>query len=267
MKRMAAVAGQFYFKGADKLSDQVSSMMEPDAAREPAIAIMSPHAGLMYSGGVAGAVYSRIKAPKSFILIGPNHTGLGAMVSMMPQGEWEIPTGTFKIDESLAQKILKHAPMVSADTKAHLYEHSLEVQLPFIAHIAKDAMIVPITVMSASLGELKEIGHGISHAVKESGHPVLIVASSDMSHFIPDGMARKKDKLAIDRVTGLDPDGLYKIVQAEDISMCGYMPTVIMLSAAKELGARSAELVKYATSGDVSGDYDSVVGYAGVIIR
>jgi len=267
MKRMAAVAGQFYSAEPGRLTRHVESLVEPDAEKVEAKAVLCPHAGLMYSGAVAGAVYSRIRFPDTFVLIGPNHTGLGAMVSVFAEGEWEIPMGSAAIDEALASAIVSHAPGVSRDAQAHMFEHSLEVQLPFILHFSKTVKIVPITVLSASLEDLKAIGRGIAAAVSECGYPVVVVASSDMSHFVPDEVARAKDRLAIERVLALDPDGLYSVVREEGISMCGYMPAVIALSAARQLGAEEASLVKYSTSAETSGDFQSVVGYAGIIIK
>lgn len=267
MYRMPAVAGQFYSGTASGLKSQVEQYIVKGAIKEKVIGIISPHAGLMYSGHVAGAVYSSIQFPKTFILIGPNHTGLGANISMMASGQWEIPTGVFSIDEGLAGKILQKAPHVSEDMQAHIFEHSVEVQLPFIAYFSESVKIVPITVMSASVNDCKEIGDGISAAIKESDYDIVIVASSDMSHYEPDDVARRLDSHAINEVLNLNPEGLYNIVRKEKISMCGYLPATIMLYAAKSLGAKEARLVKYATSGDVSGDYESVVGYAGVIIK
>lgn len=267
MKRSPAVAGQFYYGSASRLKSQVQQYIIEGAEKEKVIGIISPHAGLMYSGHVAGAVYSSIQFPKTFILIGPNHTGLGANVSMMVSGEWEIPTGTFHIDEELSKKILLKSSYVSEDMQAHIFEHSLEVQLPFIAYFSTSVKIVPITVMSASLQDCRKIGETIADAVKEANYDVVIVASSDMSHYEPDDAARRLDSLAINEALNLNPEGLYNIVHKESISMCGFMPTTIMLYAAKALGAKEAKLVKYATSGDVSGDYESVVGYAGVIVK
>ncbi len=267
MKRSPAVAGQFYYGTASKLKSQVEQYILAEAAKEKVIGIISPHAGLMYSGHVAGAVYSSIEFPKTFVLIGPNHTGLGSNVSIMTSGQWEIPTVTFEIDEELAGKIAKAAPDISEDVKAHLFEHSLEVQLPFIAYFSGSVKIVPITVMNASLQECEAIGNGIADAVKEAGYDVVIAASSDMSHYVPDAVARKLDEFAIDEILRLNPEGLYNTVQNQNISMCGFLPATIMLYAAKALGAKEARLVKYATSGDVSGDYEHVVGYAGVVVR
>jgi AmmeMemoRadiSam system protein B len=266
MRRKAAVAGQFYQATPAKLNNQVQQYIEHNLPREHAIGILSPHAGLIYSGAVAGGVYSRIVMPHTFILIGPNHTGLGPRISLMQQGEWEIPTGIFPVDERLAQRILLNVPLVTADSQAHMFEHSLEVQLPFIAHFAREAKIVPLTIMAAALEECSALGEGIASALKSADYPVVIVASSDMSHYVSDATARKKDTMAIERILGLDPEGLFETVRKERISMCGFLPAVAMLFSAKALGAREAKLVRYATSGEVSGDYDHVVGYAGIII-
>ncbi len=267
MKRSPAVAGQFYHGTPLKLQQQVENYIDKGARREKVIAVVSPHAGLIYSGSVAGAVYSSIDFPETFILIGPNHTGLGAQVSLMASGEWEIPTGVFRIDEKISHKISVYAPNVTKDIKAHMFEHSLEVQLPFIAYFSKEVKIVPIIILSATVEECRMIGEGIARAVKDIGSSVVIVASSDMSHYVPDEIARKKDSKAIDRILSLDPEGLYEIVGKERISMCGYIPVTIMLYAAEALGAQSARLIKYATSAEVSGDYDHVVGYAGIVLR
>jgi AmmeMemoRadiSam system protein B len=267
MVRTPAVAGQFYEGSKAGLHSQVEKYVEADAEKEEVKAVLSPHAGLMYSGSVAGAVYSRIKFPQTFILLGPNHTGMGPRISMVSKGIWEIPTAALSIDEGLAASIAENCPSVTSDTMAHRYEHSLEVQLPFIAHFSTDVKIVPINVMQATVDELVSIGEGIAEAVKGAGYPVVVVASSDMSHFIPEELAREKDRLAIDKVLALDARGLFSTVIDNNISMCGFMPTTMMLSAAKALGATEAKLVKYTTSAEVSGDYRSVVGYAGVLVK
>jgi AmmeMemoRadiSam system protein B len=267
LRRSPAVAGQFYYGSASKLTNQVEKYIEKHAHREKVIGAVSPHAGLMYSGPVAGAVYSAIEFPETFMLIGPNHTGLGSQVSLMEAGEWEIPTGVFQIDEKLARRIAMNVPLVTKDTKAHMFEHSLEVQLPFIAYFSKEKKIVPLAVLSATVEECRIIGEGVAKAIRDVGYPVVAVASSDMSHYVPDDVARQKDRMAIDKILSLDPEGLYETVRKEKISMCGYLPATIMLFAAKALGAHSARLVKYSTSAEVSGDFDHVVGYAGVVVR
>jgi len=267
MIRTPAVAGQFYEGTKAGLHSQVEKCVEADSPKEEVLAAMCPHAGLMYSGSVAGAVYSRIKFPHTFILIGPNHTDMGPRVSLMRSGMWEIPGATLSVDEHLATAVADCCEFVTGDTLAHRYEHSLEVQLPFIAYFSHDVKIVPISVMQATVDELVTIGEGIALAIKGAQYPVVIIASSDMSHFIPDDLARKKDRLALDRVLALDPRGLFSTVMEHGISMCGFMPATMMLSAALSLGAKEAELVKYTTSAEVSGDYGSVVGYAGVLVK
>ncbi len=267
MKRSPSVAGQFYYGTAPKLTQQVTSYIDLSARKEKVIGAVCPHAGLMYSGAVAGAVYSVIDMPETFVLIGPNHTGLGARISLMESGEWEIPTGTFGIDERLAQKIAMNVPGVTKDAKAHMFEHSLEVQLPFIAYFSRHAKIVPISILSASVDECRLLGEGIAGVVASSGYSIVLIASSDMSHYVPDTAARQKDRKAIDKILALDAAGLYDVVVRERISMCGYLPVTTLLFAAKALGAVSARLVKYATSAEVSGDYDHVVGYAGIIVK
>ncbi|MBI5099456.1 MAG: AmmeMemoRadiSam system protein B [Nitrospirae bacterium] len=267
MKRKPAVSGQFYPSSPSGLTEQVRGYIHKDALKEEVIGVVSPHAGLMYSGAVAGAVFSKIKFPHTFILIGPNHTGFGSPVSIMLSGEWLMPTGELKINEDLARKVKKKSDIIEEDTLAHTMEHSLEVQLPFILYYSSDVKIVPVVMMGESLETCRWTGEAIADAIKESGDSVSIVASSDMSHYVTDSTARSKDKKAIDKILALDPEGLYNTVRKEGISMCGFMPVTTMLFAAKKLGARKAELVKYVTSGEVSGDYDYVVGYAGLIVK
>lgn len=151
--------------------------------------------------------------------------------------------------------------------RCRLFEHSIEVQLPFISCFSGNAKIVPISILTATIEECRLLGEGIAKAVKGAGYSVVLVASSDMSHYVPDSVARKKDDKAIKRILDLDPEGLYETVTKEKISMCGYLPVTAMLFAATALGARSAKLVKYTTSGEVSGDYERVVGYAGIAVR
>jgi len=267
MIRKPAVAGQFYAGTKERLSEQVGGYVDPLAVKEAAIGILAPHAGFIYSGPVAGAVYSSIKFPQTFVLLGPNHTGLGPAISLMDDCKWEIPVCTFEVDTKLAAKIAMNSPQVVRDSKAHMFEHSIEVQLPFISYFSGGVKIVPISVLSASLYDCLELAKGIANAIRAVDYPVVIAASSDMSHYLPDKTARKKDKMAIDMILNIDAEGLYETVRREGISMCGVLPATVMLAAAKMLGANSARLIKYTTSGEVSGDYDSVVGYAGIVVR
>jgi len=267
MIRKPAVAGQFYEASRSGLTAQVKPYVETEHSKECVVGIVSPHAGLMYSGAVAGAVYSRIKFPQTFILIGPNHTGLGSPVSIMSSGAWQMPTGTLNVDESIAVQLKEQTQLVEEDSNAHSLEHSLEVQLPFILYYSSAVKIVPVIMMTDSLEICKTVGDSIADIIGKSKYPVTIVASSDMSHYVTDFTARQLDKKAISRMLDLDPEGLHKTVREEGISMCGVIPVTTMLYAARRLGAEKAELVKYMTSGEVSGDYDYVVGYAGLVIK
>ena len=267
MKRKPAVAGQFYDLSRSGLAEQVSPFIASDAEKEDAIGVVSPHAGLIYSGAVAGAVYSRITIPHTFILIGPNHAGVGNAVSIMSAGLWQMPTGELEIDQPLAMALREQSQLLEENSVAHAMEHSLEVQLPFILHYSSSVKIVPILIGTDSLDVCMALGRAVAEVIKNVNYPVTIVASSDMSHYVTDSEARVKDKSAIDNILKLDPEGLYRTVKDEGITMCGVMPATVMLYAACQLGARNADLVKYMTSGEVSGDYNYVVGYAGIIIR
>lgn len=277
MLRRPAVAGYFYNSSPEELRREVAEFVLPVEQKRDAIAVLSPHAGLIYSGHVAGAVYAGINLPDSFILIGPNHTGLGPPVSIMKSGIWETPLGSVPINEALATSVISHSARIQEDTLAHIREHSLEVQLPFIQYLRHDFTIVPIQMMDVRLETCLEVGHAVAEAVKEyrdrnqKGASVsvpqpLIVASSDMSHYVTAEEAREKDLMAIRKVLDMDPEGLYRTVRDEGITMCGFGPAVAMLAACKALGASKAELIKYAHSGEVSGDYARVVGYAGVVV-
>jgi AmmeMemoRadiSam system protein B len=267
MKRKPAVAGQFYSASSSGLAEEVQKYIDESAQKEKAIGIVCPHAGLVYSGFVAGLVYSKIKFPQTFILIGPNHTGIGKPVSIMTSGEWEIPSGSVKIDDAVANKILEISDVIEEDGSAHVMEHSLEVQLPFIRHFSPDARIVPITMMTGSLESCRLVGDAVAEAVKGAGYDVTVVASSDMSHYETDQSARSKDRMAIDTILSLAPEELYETVTGEGISMCGFIPVIAMLFASEKLGATRAVLVKYMTSGEINGDFERVVGYAGIMVK
>lgn len=267
MVRRPAVAGQFYPGSAAALQKEVQSYLIPKKERKEALGVVSPHAGYMYSGHVAGAVFSCINVPDDVIIMGPNHRGMGDPFAMMAEGSWEMPGGDVSINKGLASFILKHSPHVTDDERAHLYEHSLEVQVPFLQALNKNFRLVPIALAHARWEVCEEIGKAIAKAIHDHGQRVLMVASSDMTHYESDKSARAKDRLAIERILALDPHGLLDTTIKHDISMCGVIPATITLVACKELGATRAELVKYATSGDVSGDYLQVVGYAGLYIE
>jgi MEMO1 family protein len=267
MKRKAYVAGQFYPGDRTALREAVAAMIDPAAERRKALALVSPHAGYIYSGPVAGAVFSSAVLPATFVVLGPAHREIGSLFAIQTTGSWQTPLGESPVDAPLAERIVARCPLVEVNEKAHAGEHSLEVQLPFIQYFRDDASIVPICVSSeARYGELETLGRALAGAIREDGREVLIVASTDMSHYVSQKTAEKKDALAIRRVLDLDPAGLFETVIAERISMCGFQPTTAALVAALGLGATEARLVRYATSGDASGDYAQVVGYAGIRI-
>lgn len=266
--RRPVVAGQFYPSSARELKNQIEAFIDKQAVGSDVIACMLPHAGYAYSGSVAAQTISRINIKSKIILLGPNHTGYGARYSIMAEGSWQTPLGEIKIDAALAGQILKHSKHLQSDDEAHMFEHSLEVELPFLQYFKNDFEIVPITLLSDDFETLKEIGEGIASTIKEGdiNNSTMIIASSDMTHYEPQGQAEKKDKAAIEAILELNAGKLMKRVQQLNISMCGYAPVITMISAAKILGAKTAKLIKYQTSGDVTGDKSSVVGYAGIII-
>jgi hypothetical protein len=267
MIRKPAVAGQFYKASPSELSEEIGSCIVKGVKKDRAIGVVSPHAGVMYSGKVAGAVFSGIEFPETFILVGPNHTGLGHPVAIMSSGTWQVPNGELKIDEKLAEALKDQDQIFSENNLAHSMEHSLELQLPFIIHFSSKVRIVPITMKTDSLDDCKVVGEAIADVIMNTSYPVNIVASSDMSHYVTDSEARSKDKDAIEEIIKLDPEGLYRTVRSRGISMCGVVPVTAMLYAANKLGAKEARLVKYMTSGEVSGDDSYVVGYAGMIVK
>jgi len=271
--RQPAVAGRFYPGNAQHLRAAIETFTTPPAnasaeltSKIAAVGCLVPHAGYMYSGHVAGAVYRRLELPRRYVILCPNHTGMGETLAIMSEGAWHTPLGDVSIDEQLAERLKAGLPLLSEDPAAHRFEHALEVQLPFLQVLAPGFEFVPITVGTSNFDALSALGVVIGNAAAETGEPVLIIASSDMNHYESDSVTRVKDRRAIDQLLALDPRGLYDVVHQADISMCGYGPAVVMLTAARKLGATRAELVKYATSGDVSEDRDMVVGYAGVAV-
>lgn len=266
MKRNAAVAGTFYPANPSTLEKLIKEFSAPSEKKIKAFGVVSPHAGYIYSGSVAGKVYARIEIPDTVIVLGPNHTGYGSKAGIISEGSFYLPGFNMAINQQVAQLIKKNSNIIEEDIESHTYEHSLEVQLPFIHYHNPSAQLVPICIMGRGYDFVNSIGNSIAKAIKEYGKDVLIVASSDMTHYESDTITRKKDNLAIQMVLNLDPLGLIKITNEKNITMCGVIPTAIMLTASKQLGAKKAELVDYKTSGEVTNDYDEVVGYAGLIV-
>jgi AmmeMemoRadiSam system protein B len=221
----------------------------------------------MYSGHVAGAVFARIEIPRLCIVLCPNHPGIGQPLAIVSDGAWETPLGEVPIAAALATALKQRLPALQEDSAAHRAEHAAEVELPFLQLLQPELSIVPIALGTRRFEILDQLGSALADVVAAQSEPVLIIASSDMNHYEPDAVTRVKDHRAIERILTLDPQGLHEVVTQQEISMCGFGPAVAMLTAGRQLGAKSAELVKYATSGDISGDRNMVVGYAGVIVK
>lgn len=266
MMRQPAVAGQFYSADRPHLMSEISSLIVERKKKTKAIGLLSPHAGYVYSGAVAGAVFGAVQIPETVVIMGPNHHGLGGPASLYPAGEWLTPLGSAPVEPGLSGLILENSRMISPDRSAHRFEHSIEVQIPFLQFLRPDVKIVPICLSFVDYDTCRALGAALAKSIKEFEKDVLIVASTDMTHYEPDAVARKKDGMALKEVLELNPEGLYSVVRNTGISMCGIIPSTVMLVAALSLGAASCELVRYATSGDVSGDKRQVVGYAGLTV-
>jgi len=266
MIRRSAFAGQFYPQTETSLRKMLSGLIEPVSEKQDAIGVIMPHAGYVYSGQVAGATISKVGLKKTVIILGVNHTGQGERFSIMTSGSWMTPLGEVKIDSEIAESILKESILLKDDSVAHMYEHSIEVELPFLQYLEKDTRIVPIVMSEGKLSEYQKLGEEIVNGFKKIGRSGLFMASTDMTHYESGRSAKEKDQKAIEKILALDPAGLHHTVKEYGITMCGFAPAVTMLYAALEMGATKATLVKYMNSGDVSGDYDQVVGYAGMII-
>lgn len=248
MIRNPVVAGQFYPGSPDQLKSVIEALIDKNAAKEDVVGLLMPHAGYIYSGAVAGATISRVRFKDTFIIMGPNHTGSGQPLSIMTEGVWRTPLGEMRIDSELGKQILASSRHLEEDDAAHYNEHSIEVQLPFLQYFSSDVRFVPIVLASANRAVYKEIGQEIARVIKDSDKGVVIIVSSDMTHYESQKSANRKDNQAIEAMLALDEDELLKRVQEKDISMCGYAPAVSLVSAVKELGATRAELVKYQTA-------------------
>ena len=264
--RPPAVAGAFYEARPDRLERDVRSHLPPGSSPRPAFGAIVPHAGYVYSGPVAGAVYAQIRIPSTCVVLCPNHTGFGAAAALDPSDAWRTPLGDVPVDRRLADRLAALAPSLEADRVAHAREHSLEVQLPFLQVLRPDVAIVPVCLGAPRLALCREVGEALAAIASEEPEPPLLLASSDMNHYESREEGRRKDDLALARIGALDPEGLFQTVLAESISMCGFLPATALLFAARAAGATAARVVARRDSGDETGDTSSVVGYAGVIL-
>ncbi|MEM4699474.1 MAG: AmmeMemoRadiSam system protein B [Candidatus Nezhaarchaeales archaeon] len=277
--RRPAVAGYFYESDPKALRARIEGcfLSKLGPGKLPKVAtdgprrikgLVAPHAGYMYSGPVAAHAYLALAEdgiPDTVVIIGPNHTGWGAGISMMADGWWRTPLGDIEIDSELARAIQERSELIAIDEEAHLGEHSIEVQLPFLAYLyGTRVKFVPICMMLQSYEACVDVGRAVASASR--GRNVVIVASSDFTHYESQASAEAKDRLAIELIERLDPKGLLEVVESRGISMCGPGPVAAMLIASSLLGATSAKLLKYATSGDVTHDYSSVVGYSSILV-
>jgi len=267
MVRSPAVAGSFYPADPRELARQMDEYASGGTPKTAALGCVVPHAGYMYSGHVAGAVYASLEIPARCILLGPRHFPRGESMAILTEGSFAEPFGEAHIDSALAAELLRACPRLREDAVAHEREHSIEVQIPFLQRLAGDFRFVPVVLGIDRYPMIEELGHAVARVVAAQSEPVLVIASSDMNHYENDAVTRTKDQRAIARILALDPKGLYDTVRYEEISMCGYAATVALLVALRDLGAAEARLVRYATSGDINGDRDRVVGYAGIILR
>jgi AmmeMemoRadiSam system protein B len=266
--RRPVVAGQFYPGDAAKLMAEVRGYLTRAGRQSetPTLLAMAPHAGYVYSGAVAGATLGQARLAQTVVLLGPNHTGLGKPYAVWPGGRWLFPGGALAVDEELAALLMQGEPRLKSDALAHAREHSLEVMLPFLAALDPDTRIVPICVAQPGLDTLCAVGRSMGQVLRGLGRPASILVSSDMSHYVTQQTARRQDSRALDPLLRLDVAAFYETVRAEGISMCGVLPMTVGITAALELGATKAEVAAYATSGDVSGDMERVVGYAGMLV-
>jgi AmmeMemoRadiSam system protein B len=268
MERKPRVAGKFYSEDPGDLLRELDDLWpHPAPAVIPCLGALVPHAGYIYSGKVAAQVYARLPQAKVFVLLGPNHTGRGATIAVASEGNWETPLGPVRVNGGWAHEFLSRCPNAVWDDRAHRDEHALEVQLPFLQKSGHDFSVLCISLGTWNMRVLAGVGEALAQIMLASPEQAVLLASSDMNHFEDLETTRRLDRLALERVEALDPEGLMEVVAREDISMCGAGPVAAMLVAARALGARHCERVAYATSAETSGDTQRVVGYAGVIVR
>jgi MEMO1 family protein len=265
MIRQPAVAGKFYTDDPEQLRQELATLIPPEDGTR-VLGLVAPHAGYIYSGKVAGLAYGAVRVPEAVLLLGPNHTGAGAPAALAPSGEWLTPLGPVPVNSRLSKLILKHAPLVREDPSAHHFEHSIEVQLPFLQYRNPKVCIAALCLSLSDFDSISALGAGLAQAIIEYGEEVLIVASSDMNHYESAQVAKEKDDLALAELARLDPEALLRVCRERRITMCGVIPAAVMLVAAKLLGATSSRLIRYTTSGEVNGDLNRVVAYAAVTV-
>ena len=268
MIRQAEVAGRFYEGDPDALRRDVERHLDRSAKKEPVLGCVCPHAGYMFSGDVAGAVLSSVEIPPTVVVMSFSHRGMGEPFAVWPSGEWLTPLGSVPIDEELSAKLINDPSPLASDTEAFRYEHSGEVQLPFLQVLRPDVKVVMISIYPATgVSVLRSIGQAMAVEFESTESTPLVLASTDMTHQKSAEFAEKQDRLAIDRMLALDEEGLLDVVRTRDITMCGVCAVTAMIACVKAMGATTAKLVRYENSGKATGDYRSVVGYAGLTFK
>jgi AmmeMemoRadiSam system protein B len=278
--RRPRVAGSFYEGNAESLKAQIKNcfLQEFGPKKRPkvnksgpreVIGLVCPHAGYMFSGPVAANAYYKLALdgkPDTVVILGPNHTGYGSALSLMNEGFWRTPLGDVEIDGETANRIVQETRLVDVDEVAHRFEHSIEVQLPFLQYLyGSEFKFVPICFQMQDLSSAVEVGKALVEVLASKN--AVVIASSDMTHYEPQRNAAAKDMAALKAVEAMDEKRFYSIIEARNVTACGYGPIAAVITAAKGLGAKEAKLLCYKSSGDVTGDYSSVVGYAAVSFK
>ncbi|MEM3442289.1 MAG: AmmeMemoRadiSam system protein B [Candidatus Bathyarchaeia archaeon] len=275
--RRPTQAGAFYERDAEQLKKQIEECFlhefgpgeipkVVETGKRAVVGLVCPHAGYMFSGPVAAHAYYRLALdgrPDTVVIFGPNHTGYGSALAVMNEGFWRTPLGDVEVDGLTANQIVSESRIVDVDESAHRFEHSIEVQLPFLQYLfGSKFKIVPICFLMQDLSSAKEVGQAVAKVL--AGKNAVVIASSDMTHYEPHERAVKKDGEALKAVEAMDETKFYSVIESQHVSACGYGPIIALIAAAKGLGAKEAKVLCYKTSGDVIGDYSSVVGYAAV---
>lgn len=278
--RRPTQAGAFYEGDAEELKRQVEGCflhrfgpgrvpkVEAAGSRR-VVGLVCPHAGYMYSGAVAANAYFELAVdgkPETVVILGPNHTGYGSALALMNEGVWRTPLGDVEVDGLVADEILREARIVDVDEVAHRYEHSVEVQLPFLQFLFGSGFkFVPLCFMMEDFATLEEVGNALVEVLAKRN--AVIVASSDFTHYEPQARASEKDHAALEAVEAMDAKRFFSVVEERNVTACGFGPITALITAAKGLLAKEAKLLQYKTSGDITGDTSSVVGYAAVSFR
>lgn len=264
--REATFAKQGWYPAQPAILNRQLQQFSDNAEISPVVAcgVMSPHAGYRYSGSVAGALYSSVVVPDVVVVLAVNHRGFGHSAAVWNGGDWEIPGSKVPVNRTLSAEIVQQCPYVTGDTSAHIAEHSAELQLPFLHYHNPNVTVAIICLKLLRKNQCIELGIALGELLTKVAPDALIVASSDLNHYEDQQTTLTKDQWVIDRMLALDPDGLYDEVSQRDVSMCGFVPATVTLAACRTLGATRATLIRHTTSADVSGDTDTVVGYAGI---